>query len=122
PAITTPRLISIGSPRTAMACAAAARSSLLNASRAASAAARRSDFCEGFDIAPVMAGLVPACPGHPRLTFSDAKDVDTRDIGAKQSFVASPGHDEGGKMRTKNKKVRSRDGRWSTRSRSSLRK
>src|SRR5436190_13978099 len=87
-----------------MACAAAARSSLLNASRAASAAARRSDFCEGFDIATVMAGLVRACPGHPRLTFSDAKDVDTRDIGAKQSFVASPGHDDGGKMRTKNKK------------------
>src|SRR5438067_7855435 len=36
-----------------------------------------------------------ACPGHPRfLRTRGTKDVDTRDIGAKQSFVASPGHDE----------------------------
>jgi hypothetical protein len=40
------------------------------------------------------ARLRARCPGHPRFTFSDAKDVDARDIGAKQSFVASPGHDE----------------------------
>jgi len=40
-----------------------------------------------------MAGLVLDCPGHPRLG-SRCKDVDARDIGAKQSFVASPGHDE----------------------------
>ena len=35
----------------------------------------------------VMAGLVPDKPGH------DGKYG--RDIGAKQSFVASPGHDGG---------------------------
>src|SRR3954452_16706555 len=35
-----------------------------------------------------------ACPGHPRPCFVAApKNVDGRDIGAKQSFVASPGHD-----------------------------
>ena len=39
----------------------------------------------------VMAGLVPAI--HV-LRCSTRKDVDARDIGAKQSFVASPGHDE----------------------------
>ena len=33
-----------------------------------------------------------ACPGHPRPPFR-AKNVDGRDVGAKQSFVASPGHD-----------------------------
>src|SRR5438045_9724040 len=43
-----------------MPCAATARSSPLNGSRAASAAARRSAFCKGVDIATVMAGLVPA--------------------------------------------------------------
>jgi len=39
-----------------------------------------------------MAGLVPAIHVlfHPR----GAKDVDGRDISAKQSFVASPGHDD----------------------------
>ena len=39
-----------------------------------------------------MAGLVPAI--HVLFRTSGTKDVDTRDIGAKQSFVASPGHDE----------------------------
>src|SRR3954469_8371671 len=37
----------------------------------------------------VMAGLVPAI--HALRPTS--KDVDARDVGAKQSFVASPGHD-----------------------------
>jgi hypothetical protein len=41
----------------------------------------------------VMAGLVQDCPGHPRSRVAGKKDVDARDIGAKQSFVASPGHD-----------------------------
>ena len=40
----------------------------------------------------VMAGLVPAI--HV-LLFPGSKDVDAQDIGAKQSFVASPGHDGG---------------------------
>src|SRR5207248_10594658 len=31
---------------------------------------------------------------HVLFRTSGTKDVDTRDIGAKQSFVASPGHDE----------------------------
>jgi hypothetical protein len=43
----------------------------------------------------VMAGLVRACPGHPHSVVPGSKDVDGRDIGAKQSFVASPGHDGG---------------------------
>ena len=37
----------------------------------------------------VMAGLVPAI----HALRATSKDVDARDIGAKQSFVASPGHD-----------------------------
>ena len=38
----------------------------------------------------VITGLVPVI--HV-LTCHRKKDVDGRDIGAKQSFVASPGHD-----------------------------
>jgi hypothetical protein len=34
-----------------------------------------------------------ASPGHPRF-LGVMKGVDTRDIGAKQSLVASRGHDE----------------------------
>src|SRR4051812_38219833 len=37
----------------------------------------------------VMAGLVPAI----HALRATSKDVDARDVGAKQSFVASPGHD-----------------------------
>ena len=37
----------------------------------------------------VMAALVPAI----HALRATSKDVDARDIGAKQSFVASPGHD-----------------------------
>jgi|tagenome__1003787_1003787.scaffolds.fasta_scaffold20961925_4 hypothetical protein len=32
--------------------------------------------------------------GHPRFFWGVMKDVDARDIDAKQSFVASRGHDE----------------------------
>jgi len=41
----------------------------------------------------VITGLVPVI--HV-LVLLPKKDVDGRDIGAKQSFVASPGHDDGG--------------------------
>src|SRR5205823_3719995 len=41
----------------------------------------------------VITGLVPVI--HV-LALLPQKGVDGRDIGAKQSFVASPGHDEGG--------------------------
>ena len=40
-----------------------------------------------------ITGLVPVI--HV-LTWYRKKGVDGRDIGAKQSFVASPGHDDGG--------------------------
>ena len=40
----------------------------------------------------VVAGLDPAI--HVLQRYGK-EDVDTRDIGAKQSFVASPGHDGG---------------------------
>jgi hypothetical protein len=41
------------------------------------------------------ARLRARCPGHPRFFRTrGTKDVDIRDIGAKQSFIASPGHDE----------------------------
>ena len=43
-----------------------------------------------WDRIGVMAGLVPAI--HV-LDAAAKKDVDARDVGAKQSFVASPGHD-----------------------------
>jgi hypothetical protein len=41
--------------------------------------------------APSWPGVVPAI--HVLFSQARPKDVDTRDIGAKQSFVASPGHD-----------------------------
>jgi len=40
-----------------------------------------------------MAGPVPASPGHPRPLREASENVDARDIGAKRSFVALPGHD-----------------------------
>jgi hypothetical protein len=49
--------------------------------------------------------LRAASPSWPGLTrpstsyFCGAKNVDAREIGAKQSFVASPGHDEWNTLR-----------------------
>src|SRR4051812_8517656 len=87
--MTVPGLISTGSPRLAMASAAAARSPALNASRRASAAVRRSPFVGEDDMRHYSTGghhTFSSGPGLSRAStsFWSGKDLDGRD---------KPGHD-----------------------------
>src|SRR5258705_13212264 len=98
-------MISIGSPRSAMACAAAMRCRPLNASRLASVAARRSFFHRSVGEAAMQRYILtssPAKAGDP--VFQSA-----RNITAKPELTGYPplaGYDErairarGGKQKT----------------------